>query len=611
MRLAVAAALALGLGFPTIADGQAMTNLTFTQDGVELKPVAGKDSEVGIDSILGMKWDHRRLLAAIAQKTNRTGTGPLVDDITAMANAITQTVIAQENMIAFKILFTQQEAARATSGAGSPAEAALAARADASKKLGMAGGAMVSALMALEARRPALAQVIDDALLKDSEQNYDALIGALTDELRKLQDELSAGIARGGQVQVLMTATLTDSAGRPTALHLPGYDDVQIGAPVPFARFNLALDDRARAELAAAEAFVPVVDAIRNGKLPSDLRAAVRDLPQAFAALGQQLRADAVPAIDSTAAELRALATDEGRRLADEFDQLKAALNGIDTAVAPLANPAQPATLAETASRVLAALASARQTLAGLPDRLNSLSARATALLSQKPSATSAAALKQLSATAGEFLKKHASLLSMAENLRAAVESLSLNSTLTNQAESFTRTARNVAAGQTFDTALDLKRVLVERHPGDRVDIGVEINAVGPDERPIFIESDRRTFRLEQRGWYAEPRGALLLVEPTREIANVSFKPTAGFGFQFKHGSKAGFFWNHIVAPSYGFSLALLDFEATRDFELGIAGNLTLFQDMFWLGLGRNLQAEKGYWYVGINPLALSGLFRR
>src|SRR2546427_7617974 len=104
--------------------------------------------------------------------------------------------------------------------------------------------------------------VINQAILQGDD--YDPIIVALSAEIRRVQDSLAETIASGGRVQLLMTATLIDSAGRTTALHLPGYDTIAIGAPSPFARFNLALDERAVSELRAAEAFAPIAASMKK-----------------------------------------------------------------------------------------------------------------------------------------------------------------------------------------------------------------------------------------------------------------------------------------------------------------------------------------------------------
>ena len=599
--------IAILLGCGQVASAQAVGHLTFLENGQQLTLQPGTETEVGIDSVLGMRWDHPALLQLIASKTGRPGTSPLVEDIKVLVAAIQAATLAQEQLIAYKVRFAALQAARL---AQSPQLAAIQkVERDASVAYGKAGLQMIEALRALEARRPAMASVIDRVVLQGDD--YDPVIVTLTEEVRAVQDALANTIAQGGRVQILMTATLIDSGGRPTALHLPGYDTIALGAPTPFARFNLTLDQRAMAELNAAAAFAPLATSIQDGSFTREVKKALDDLPAAFKDLKQSLSTGPVAKeIDATVAELKAAGTDEAASLATSFEQLKSALNNVDAGLAAPAGAAE--TLAQTASRLMTAIANVRTAVVGLPEQLERLVARADPILKARKTATADALVKTLKGAADEFLKQHAGLLTIQQNLQEASRSLSLTNELSNAAEAASRTALAVQSGARFDTSLDLTTVRAERHPGDRVHVNVEVNEVATDGTVRPIEHDRRTFRLEQRGFYSEARGALLFAEPQGTIGrDVSFQPAPAVGFQIRYGFAGMPFLNHVLAPSIGISMTLLDFEDDPDFELGVALNATMLRSILWMGAGRNLQAEANYWYVGINPLALSGLLRR
>lgn len=322
MRAAIPG-LTLILAWTLPARAQVINTLRFSENGQALTLQAGTDTEVGIDSVLGMRWDHPALFALLATRTGRAGTSPLVQEITLLQTAIRATVEAQDALIAFKVRLAEEQAATI---ANSARVAAIGVeRQQASDTFLAKGEAMIAALKALEGHNPALMDVIDQAILGGPD--YDPLVQALTTRLRRVQDDVAALIARGGRVQILMAATLIDSAGRATALHLPGYDTISTGPPTPLARFNLALDQRAMNELQAAEAFAPIAADIRRGRFTTEVKNALDDLPRAFQELRTTLSGAATKEIDGAVAELRAAGTEEARAVADAFDELKSTLN--------------------------------------------------------------------------------------------------------------------------------------------------------------------------------------------------------------------------------------------------------------------------------------------
>jgi hypothetical protein len=206
--------------------------------------------------------------------------------------------------------------------------------------------------------------------------------------------------------------------------------------------------------------------------------------------------------------------------------------------------------------------------------------------------------------------------LTFLNDVKAQLQELSrqvgLTGQLSDSAHTFSARARVVDAGVSFDTRLDLTTIAAERHPGNLVYIQTAVRRSDPGGlNPQTLFEGRRTFRLEKYGWYSETRGALLFVQPTTATRNISFQPVPAVGYYWHHGRRNKPGWNHELAPAFGFSLALLDFDDAHDFELGIGVGATVFRDIFSLGAGRNLQARRSYYYVGINPLAIVGLFRQ
>jgi hypothetical protein len=159
-----------------------------------------------------------------------------------------------------------------------------------------------------------------------------------------------------------------------------------------------------------------------------------------------------------------------------------------------------------------------------------------------------------------------------------------------------------------LDTFFDLQTIRdVERHSGDRFHLDIKVFVMGNEER--IVVQDRQDFLVQAYGPYVEPRGALLFVDPRSEIdRDISFQPTVGLGIHMKWGIRGARWWNDWLRPGIGVSFALLDFRDESDFELGIAGSVTVLKDLFWTGYGRNFQAKSEYFYLAVNPLAIPSL---
>jgi hypothetical protein len=84
---------------------------------------------------------------------------------------------------------------------------------------------------------------------------------------------------------------------------------------------------------------------------------------------------------------------------------------------------------------------------------------------------------------------------------------------------------RRAGPDASLDTGLDLLSA-GERHPGDYVVVGIKVTRVGknPGSSQTLAEA-RQLFRLRVLGFYLEPRGALLFVDPRgAQFANQDFE---------------------------------------------------------------------------------------
>ena len=99
-------------------------------------------------------------------------------------------------------------------------------------------------------------------------------------------------------------------------------------------------------------------------------------------------------------------------------------------------------------------------------------------------------------------------------------------------------------------------------------------------------------------------------MQPRSKIdRDISYQPVPALGYYWRSGIHGHPTWN-AISPSFGFTMALLDFSDSNTMEIGFAGGISVFRDLAWVGYGRNLQARANYFYVGTNPLLLVKLFQ-
>jgi len=603
-RFRTAAAVLLLLS--AAADGRAQNVfdfITITANGRTLPPAPGRALEVDIDSAIAINWRTPQLLAAVAQREGVIpGDSPLLVRLQLLSTAVGAFIETQEKFIALRAVSTALLAAQNANNQAEVARLTAAFR-TAVQEYSAVENRGLAPIGRFRTTDPQLYAALEAAIKDDA-----ATVRVLQDYLRRASDELAQKLTADRALQVLVSANLVDSGGRTMPLHLDGYDAIGTGDPVPFARFQLQLDDRTVREFEAAKAFVPLVT---NGA--ARIRASIAELQTALERLPDTLKSNDLAArLEKLATDLSATGRAELLPFVNDIRQIIDAVTALRMLPALVQSGAitDPMAITQIASRLTDAIRIVDKLTNDVPARAQALAASLQAQLAQ--------ATPELQREAKDTLDLVVSTLTQGPNLKSLVDELrkiaaavGLTGDVAQAADATSRQARDVAPGRSLDTSLDLATIIGERHPGDIVNLTATVRrGAGGDVVTIF--QGRQSIRIEKYGWYSETRGALLFVQPAETLArNVSFQPAPAIGYYWRYGAKNKPGLNHELALGIGATLTLLDFDDEHDMEIGVAVGVTFLHDLFWAGAGRNLQAQKNYYYLGINPLALTGLFRR
>ncbi len=578
------------------------------------EPRAGAH-DVDIDRTIIVEWDEAAFARALDAPRRVAARGdPLEGRIAFLRGMTDQFLEAQRLLVNLRSVAGRLESARRTGDSARIAQlrrefrdanAAFAAAAsdglrqiDALAQAAVFQGApeLVSALRA----------GIERALL---EGDYTNVAQVLDRELRALEGELLRRIEAGDSIRVYMTAWIV-SGGARRQIHLDGYDDVTPGAPVPFPRVQFAVDERTRRELESAET---LADLVENSDA---LVTQVHEAAAAFRGVVGDIRTTA--GLDALEARLdrvvRALREEADAGLQDLLRQAVS----VGITVESLLDLAPPAASGRMDAQLLTAFATRfdrtvrelevliRQAGRDLPALASALERDARDLALQEVTEL-VAALR----AAGDRLPDEGAIRELIGRLREIGDALGLTERVTTGAGHVGAIGRRLGPNPPLDTTLDLLTA-GERHPGDLIVLQVRVSGRRPGGETTVLASGRQLFKLRALGFYAEPRGALLFVDPRgTAFETQDFEPAVSLSYIAHWGIRSAGFWNDILNPGIGLTLSLLDFEDGRDFELGIGGSLTILRDLLFFGYGRNLTAEVDFFYVGVNPLAIGQLFRQ
>jgi len=606
-------ALGLMLAPEVRAQTQALDPLRYltirVQDEAPVTPKAAA-FDVEIDRTIHLDWDEPRFFAAVAPGLGGAPGTPLAGRIAFLTEVLEQFVTAQTALLELRAAGTRLATAQLR---GDNLAAFRAERDTASDRFAKAAEGPLKLIDELatnpayagaEADAARLRAAVNSAILAE---DYAPVAQVIRDELTDLGQQLQERSSTGDSVLVFMTAWL-HSGGNRRQLHLPGYDDFVGADPLPFPRVRFSVDERTRRELESASA---MADRIEN---LDSLKAQVRKAAQAFRDAIRGLTDKA--ALTETSASLGQLGTDlRARALGEDLQaSIQQTRQDID-ALLRFAPPAEAvgndaAVLIAFAGSLDAAVKSLRITVQTAGDRLAGLERQ----LRSRSGALSGIQLDQVLQrvhTAAQALTSDPAVKGLFDELQKLSRELGVTEDVIAGVGKVGVIGRRAGPDASLDTGLDLLGA-GERHPGDYVVVSIRVTRVGKDQTATQVLAEaRQLFRLRVLGFYLEPRGALLFVDPRgSQFANQDFEPVIGLSYIGHVGFKNSSFWNDVLNPGLGLTLTLLDFEDGRDFELGIGGSLTLVRDLLFFGYGRNLPVKADYYTIGINPLAVGDLLR-
>lgn len=605
------AILILSLGYPISARGAAISRLTFEpSSGKQLVGSSSKTYELGIDDAVEIRVDEQGLLRDIGLSTASASLGSsLLPRIQFLRQAVDAFVGAQESLLAVKSAGLILESAKGTAGEVAARSAFLAANSSFSEVAVSAISPLIEALDSDIELKASLEPALNEAVLGD----YSQMAEVLRRYLVEIDEKLGQKADGAQRVEIALEATIANGLRR-QRVHLDGYDDIRTGEPVPFPRFQLALDSRAKEEFAASDKLAENVNRILDGSFERELKASVRNIEIALRDLAKTTKADILEAeLNDTLRSLISARDENLGPIISEVVAVRDLFSGFEK-IPTLEDSTKLDALLVVASAI-SAKATKLQTLANVgPERLGKLTVTLQRLSIEKPGLVSKKFQQAALDTKEKIAKELAPLQTACDNLREIAKAIGLTAEIGVVADNLASRARELGVGASLDSRFDLQTVKDwERHPGDQVSVSIRVTPKGADAaKTAGLAFGRQQFRLEAFGLYLQARGALLFVDSrTGAVPKQSFEAAPGAAFHFRYGWENKNWWNEWLAPGAGMSLTMLNFDNNKNFELGVAGSVTFLRDLFWVGYGRNLQAQANFFFVGINPIALGSLYQQ
>lgn len=585
--------------------GAVMKNITFSgSSSGDLAAKPGESLELEIDESVAVTWDMPTFLAELAREQGVVADGePLLDRIEALRIVARAFLETQERLLAVKDVDIRLDAAKAEGDSARVARL----RQEWNDVANRYAGKGLEAIDAVAALDRELYDEVGMAMLEG--EDYQPVVDVLNRRLNELGDELARRIDEGLDIDVTMRAHLISSAGARTPVHLDGHDDAVVGEPTPFPRAQVAVDERTRAELAAADGLADIARDVMDGTFVAEMNRALDQLQKSLRALKDKLRVDVLDRqLEALVEDLERASDEDLGPLIREAREVRSLLNSL-TETPELESTTNADRLIEVYHLVLSAEDRLERLVESLPPAVTNLLDHVRALSAARSGLVREQVLVALREAKDGFIANQEYIKTLHASLKEIARALGLSNDLILEVEAL---PRRLGTGVSLDTRFDLQTIPAERHPGDRLIVRVEVRSEEGDAGAKSLAKGEQSFHLEAYGLYRELRGALLFVDPRGAIQrDLSFVPAPSLAVQWRLGLKRQAWWNRGLAPGLGIGLSMLDFEDASDFELGLAANLSILGDLLWLGYGRNLQAEADFAYVGINPLTLTGLARK
>ncbi len=581
--------------------------------------------ELEIDSLLWIDWDEDALLQSVARRLGYPPTGDSQARRIATLQASCEAFLAADSELfaAKRAWLAWQRARLAPTTPAAELQALEQAHLAHQERFASQAASGIQKILSLENERrgaPPLAgfrEQANEAVLTGSyEALHDLNSRALTAEIADVTAALEARLADAFRVELTMEVKLSGANGDQGPIYLPGYSRGRADAPEPYPRFELLVDERTRDELRAAGELGRVLERALDGSISADFRLLLDELSVALRAALDGLDTELLTTLEAVIADLGASGDATLQPLIRELRRVEDLVRTLLAFELPdelgASDIERILALADLLSGRFTAL---RSTLEALPALLETTSSALLDLLEDLPAELRGETLEILVERFTRLrneLAVSAPLRRLVGDVQALLRSLGYNARLREAAGDIESVARPVLGAIDLDTVLDIQTAH-GRHPGDRVVLLVRVTASSRSTGEEIVLDDRqRSFRLAVYGFYVETRGALLFADARANLnGNQNYEPVPGLGVNLHYGFANQRFLNEVLDPGFGLSFALLDFDDVHDLELGVGLNLTLFQDLLWVGYGYNLQVDADYFYAGINPLVLGELLRK
>lgn len=446
-----------------------------------------------------------------------------------------------------------------------------------------------------------------------TQKDYQGLASVIQNELKDVQALLAARQAEQPELEVQVKAWLHGRGGSARRIHVEGYDKIAAGDPMPFPRFQIGLDEQAKAEFKAAKDLGEVIKKIKSGALKEELRAARAEVKTSLETLLKKIEHDILrPKLEALRADLEAQGNQALRPLLTDIDQfldlieelkrtIKAFDGGEDDLLAILS----------VAEDLEQSITNGISTVLALVDSIGELKQELEKQVQATGLSVKQQTLDAIKTAFDELVTGSKNINSLVNTFKTVRDSLGLSRKVVAEAEEVAETPRKLMAGNSLDTSIQLMRA-GEREHSDLLAIEITVTETLDSGEKRVVDTSTRRLRLRAYGVRFETRGALLFVDPRDSVSgSQDWEPVPAISYVMHFGMKDSDFWNDTLDPGLALSISLLDFSDTEDLEIGAALSVTLFKDFLWFGYGRDLQAEVDYFHVGVNPLLLGDLWNQ
>jgi|GEM_PF-3914850 len=437
---------------------------------------------------------------------------------------------------------------------------------------------------------------------------YVSAANAIENRLNQLSTQLQQSAAATGALG--MTATIVPPDASARALHLPNYDQIAVSSTIAVPNYIPVVDARTQREITAAENFRDVAQSLTQ--VSAQFQASMKELQASLDSLRTSLKTQVLEVqLNSLIAQVKASArTDLGPVLTDATAarDLVARLNSTTLTIDGSTDAQRLLNVANSMNTTAQTLIDVSQ---GIPDDLTKLANDTETAVKTTADATLVQSEAMVKQAATDFIAKQTFFVTLANNLMSLGQLLAADSRVALSADRLATTARNLDTNTDYSTTLDLRTIPGDVHVRDNIVVQAALYRRDATGQLTQVSTDSQAFVVQRYNIFPDSvRGGLLFVQPRSKIdRNISYQPVPALGYYWRSGIQGHPTWN-AISPSFGITMALLDFSDTSTTEIGFAGGISIFRDLAWVGYGRNLQARANYFYVGTNPLLLVKLFQ-